>query len=308
MLPLLSSAVVLAGSLTAAREDDEPAPLDDLLSLYLQEAGQHPLLSAAEEQDLARRMADGDTAARERLIESNLRLVVSVATAYQGRGLSLPDLIQEGNVGLIKAVAKFDHTRGFKFSTYATWWIRQAILRAIDDTGPTIRLPVHVHDARGRLRRASSALEQQLEREPTVDELADAVGMAPHKVARLLEAPSVVTSLDAPLKRDHRGLTEEGGALAEVLPAGEAGPDEEAMQTQLRAALDAALAKLPERERKIVQLRYGLHDGQHRTLEEVGAEFGITRERIRQIEARVLRKLRHPHLGKGLRNFLEASA
>ena len=304
----------------------EGIAVDDPVRIYLREIGRVNLLTSQEEQQLAQKVERGEQAtaqlesgdfavaerpqlvrwehegqaAREHLIQANLRLVVSIAKKYIGRGLSFLDLIQEGNIGLMRAAEKFDYHRGFKFSTYATWWIRQAITRAIADQSRTIRLPVHVGETINRVLRTTNRLQQSMEHEPTPDEVALELGLAPEKVRRALEVSRQTVSLEAPVGA-------EGDAVLSDFIEDKSGaaPIESAAQHMLREQIDIALQKLPERERRIIQLRYGLCDGQYRTLEEVGREFGITRERIRQIEARVLRKLRHPAYGRHLRGYLE---
>jgi RNA polymerase primary sigma factor len=309
-----------------AELDQEGIAADDPVRIYLREIGRVNLLSAHEERVLAERVergecaaqqiADGDhadgeraqlqrlscegQAAREHLIQANLRLVVSIAKKYLGRGLSFLDLIQEGNIGLMRAAEKFDYHRGFKFSTYATWWIRQAITRAIADQSRTIRLPVHVGETINRVLRTTNRLQQSMEHDPTPDEVALELGLAPEKVRRALEVSRQTVSLETPVGAEGDAVL---GDFIEDRSG--AAPLESAAQHMLREQIDIALQKLPERERRIIQLRYGLADGQYRTLEEVGREFGITRERIRQIEARVLRKLRHPAYGRHLRGYLE---
>jgi RNA polymerase sigma factor RpoD-like protein len=248
---------------------------------------------------LDRVVADADQA-RQDLIQANLRLVVSIAKKYTSYGLTMMDLVQEGNIGLMKAVEKFDYTKGNKFSTYATWWIRQAITRAIADQSRTIRLPVHMGEAISQVKRTAHKLQQQLQREPTPEEIAQEMELTPAKVRRTLEASLQPMSLEMPVGQEGEGRM--GDFIEDERIAG---PAEAASSLMLRRELEEVLMSLPERERLIIQLRYGLSDGQYRTLEEVGDKFGITRERIRQIEAVALRKLRHPHRGKKLRGFLE---
>ncbi len=301
--------------------------LDDPVRMYLQEIGQVPLLSAEQEVVLAKQMESGDEAtsrlercdystreekraldvlvergndARQHLIQANLRLVVSIAKKYTSYGLTMMDLVQEGNIGLMRAVEKFDYTKGHKFSTYATWWIRQAITRAIADQSRTIRLPVHMGEAISQVKRTSHKLQQVMQREPTPEEIAEAMGMSPSKVRRTLEASMHPLSLEMPVGQEGEGRM--GDFIEDDRISA---PADAAAQMMLREQIEEVLQKLPERERKIIQLRYGLKDGRYRTLEEVGVEFGITRERIRQIEAVALRKLRHPHLGKKLRGYLD---
>jgi RNA polymerase primary sigma factor len=301
--------------------------LDDPVRMYLQEIGQVPLLSAEQEVMLAKQMEAGDIArarlqredyrswqeriqleqqvecgneARQHLIQANLRLVVSIAKKYTSYGLTMMDLVQEGNIGLMRAVEKFDYTKGHKFSTYATWWIRQAITRAIADQSRTIRLPVHMGEAISQVKRTSHKLQQTMQREPTPEEIADAMGISPTKVRRTLEASMHPLSLEMPVGQEGEGRM--GDFIEDDRIST---PADAAAASMLREQIEEVLQKLPERERKIIQLRYGLKDGRYRTLEEVGVEFGITRERIRQIEAVALRKLRHPHLGKKLRGYLD---
>jgi RNA polymerase primary sigma factor len=306
--------------------DREGIAVDDPVRIYLREIGRVHLLTAQEETQIAQQMERGleaverlrkgdhaadeqgryqrqkreGEAARERLIQANLRLVVSVAKKYLRHGMSMLDLIQEGNIGLMRATEKFDYRKGFKFSTYATWWIRQAITRSIADQSRTIRLPVHVGETINRIIRTSNRIQQTTGREPSPDEIATELEIPVEKVRRVLDAARQTISLETPVG------SEGDSVLADFIEDGKtAGPLESASQRILKEQLEIVLNKLPERERKIIQLRYGLYDGRYRTLEEVGHEFGITRERIRQIEARVLRKLRHPHYGVSLRAYLD---
>jgi RNA polymerase primary sigma factor len=301
--------------------------------MYLREIARVPLLTGPEEVALARRIEAGSTAAgtllaaaeegtlddlpgdqrlqlaavvrngkeaKAHLIQANLRLVVSIAKRYTNRGLALLDLIQEGNLGLIRAVEKFDYTKGFKFSTYATWWIRQAVTRAIADQARTIRIPVHMVEAMNRVQRIQRQMVQELEREPTLDELAERVDLPPERVREMLRMGQDPLSLDSPV-----GSTEEA-SLADFIEDthGEA-PADLAARRMLNTTLDETLAELSDRERAVVRMRFGLDDGQPQTLEEVGRRFGVTRERIRQIEAKTLAKLRHPHRSQKLRDYLE---
>lgn len=310
-----------------AEDRDTGEPIEDSVQLYLREIGQVALLTATQERDLAIQIADGKMArrrledenyrdgreraklemmvahgtdARRRLIQANLRLVVSVAKKYIGSPMAFMDIVQEGNIGLMRAVEKFDYTRGNRFSTYATWWIRQAVTRSISEQSRVIRLPVHMSESLVHLRRAIYKLEQQFEREPTPEEIAHALGLSLRKVKRLLQASIQSISLEQPINN----MSE--GSIGEVF-ADESmeTPMEIAAQNMLLQDLSAALNDLPERERTILQLRYGLLDGQHRTLEEVGVTFGITRERTRQIESDALRRLRHPSVGMRLHGYLE---
>jgi len=275
--------------------------------MYLREIGETPLLTADEEVTLAKRIRTGDHDALERLTKANLRFVVSVAKQYQNQGLSLADLINEGNIGLIRAVEKFDFEKGFKFSTYATWWIRQAITRAIADQARTIRIPVHMVETINRLIRVSRGLLQELGREPTVEEIAEAMSkgqevvVTPDKVREIIKVSQEPVSLETPIGEEedsHLGdFIEDRAALA---------PAEAASHQLLKEQVEAVLDSLSGRERRVLQLRFGLEDGRARTLEEVGKEFNVTRERIRQIEAKALRKLRHPSRSKKLRSFLES--
>nr|WP_255604516.1 sigma-70 family RNA polymerase sigma factor [Oscillochloris sp. ZM17-4] len=308
-------------------EDRDNEPVEDSVQLYLHEIGQVALLKADEERDLAMQIVEGKAARRQlddedyadgrerailelkvargldsrrKLIQANLRLVVSVAKKYIGSPMAFMDLVQEGNIGLMRAVEKFDYTRGNRFSTYATWWIRQAVTRSIAEQSRLIRLPVHLSESLVHLRRAIYKLEQELEREPTPQEIAHTMGLSLRKVKRLLQASTQPVSLEQPLNNESEGRV--GEVLAdESLET----PMEIAAQNMLHQELSAALNDLPERERKILQLRYGLIDGQRRTLEEVGVAFGITRERTRQIEAEAMRRLRHPSVGQRLHGYLD---
>jgi len=301
--------------------DAEGAAVDDPVRMYLREIGRVRLLRGVEEVELAQAMRDADAEvekrkrgeghnseiinrgmeARRKLTEANLRLVVSVAKKYIGRGMNLLDLIQEGNIGLIRAVEKFDHTKGYKFSTYATWWIRQAITRAIADQARTIRIPVHMVETINKLVRISRRLLQEYGREPTSDEIGLEMDLPADKVREILKVSQTPVSLETPIGE------EEDSNLGDFIPdeGGEA-PAEAASVQMLRESVEDVLGSLTERERKVLRLRFGLDDGRGRTLEEVGKEFNVTRERIRQIEAKALRKLRHPSRSKKLRDFLEA--
>ncbi len=271
---------------------------DDPVKQYLREIGSYALLSVDEEVDLARRISEGDKAAKRRLTEANLRLVVSIAKRYVGRGLSFLDLIQEGNLGLIKAVDKFDHEKGYKFSTYATWWIRQAITRSIADQSRTIRIPVHMSEVINKTYRVSRNLLQELGREPTEQEIADAMDMPIDKVREVLKVSADPISLDTPIGE------EDDSHLGDFIKdENMMGPEEATSYRMLQEQIEKLLDTLTDRERRVLKLRFGLVDGRCRTLEEVGAEFGVTRERIRQIEAKALRKLRHPNKLKMLRGY-----
>ena len=308
-------------------DEVEAEPAEDSIQLYLQEIGQVALLSAQEETDLAQlyeagraarlRLRDEDFAdnrermrlelqmgrgdeARRRLIQANLRLVVSVAKKYIGSAMPFLDLVQEGNIGLMRAVEKFDYRRGHRFSTYATWWIRQAVTRSIAEQSRLIRLPVHLSESIVQLRRAMYRLEQELEREPTAEELAHALGVSMRKIKRLLSASIQPISLEQPVNSDGEG------SVSDIVADDRAvSPLEIASQNMLQHELAGALSILPERERRILALRYGLDDGRQRTLEEIGAAFGITRERTRQIESEALRRLRHPSVGGRLAGYLD---
>lgn len=273
---------------------------DDPVKFYLKEIGRVPLLSTDEEIELAKKMAEGDVEARTRLSEANLRLVVSIAKRYVGRGMQFLDLIQEGNLGLIKAVEKFDHTKGFKFSTYATWWIRQAITRAIADQARTIRIPVHMVETINKVKKVSSLLLHKNGHEPTAEEIAAEIGMSVDKVREIMRVAQEPVSLETPIGE------EEDSHLGDFIPDDDApAPAEAATHTLLKEQLGDVLQTLTPREEKVLRLRFGLEDGRSRTLEEVGKEFNVTRERIRQIEAKALRKLRHPSRSKKLKDFLD---
>lgn len=296
-LPLLDEAQIgrLEHELSA-----EGVALDDPVKAYLKEIGQVPLLSAEEEQTLARAARAGDADARRRLSEANLRLVVSVAKRYAGRGLPFLDLIQEGNLGLMKAAEKFEPDRGFKFSTYATWWIRQSITRAIADQGRIIRIPVHLVEHINRVRKTAGELLRKNGREPTAEEIAVRLEMEPDRVRELLQLAQEPVSLETPVGE------EEDAHLEDFIQDEEAGiPVDEAGRQLLRRELMSVLKSLTPREERVITLRFGLDDGRPRTLEELGKEFNVTRERIRQIEAKALRKLRHPSRAKRLRDYLE---
>ncbi|WP_048600309.1 RNA polymerase sigma factor RpoD [Rubeoparvulum massiliense] len=274
--------------------------INDPVRMYLKEIGRVPLLSAEEEIELAKRIQQGDESAKRRLAEANLRLVVSIAKRYVGRGMLFLDLIQEGNMGLLKAVEKFDYTKGYKFSTYATWWIRQAITRAIADQARTIRIPVHMVETINKLIRVSRQLLQELGREPTPEEIGKVMDLPPEKVREIMKIAQEPVSLETPIGEEddsHLGdFIEDQDALA---------PSDAAAYELLKEQLESVLHTLTEREENVLRLRFGLDDGRTRTLEEVGKVFGVTRERIRQIEAKALRKLRHPSRSKRLKDFLE---
>ena len=274
--------------------------VDDPVRMYLKEIGKVPLLTAQEEIELAKRMEAGDEYAKQKLCEANLRLVVSIAKKYVGRGMLFLDLIQEGNLGLIKAVDKFDWTKGYKFSTYATWWIRQAITRSIADQARTIRIPVHMVETINKLIRVSRQLLQEEGREPTPDEIAAEMGISVEKVREILKIAQEPVSLETPIGE------EEDSHLGDFIPDDDApAPAEAAAFSMLKEQLVDVLGTLTEREQKVLKLRFGLEDGRARTLEEVGKKFDVTRERIRQIEAKALRKLRHPTRSKKLKDYLE---
>lgn len=279
---------------------DGAVTVDDPVKVYLKEIGRVPLLSSEEEIDLAIRIANGDVQAKQRLSEANLRLVVSIAKRYLGRGMQFLDLIQEGNLGLIKAVDKFDYTKGFKFSTYATWWIRQAITRAIADQARTIRIPVHMVETINKVKKVQSQLLHQNGHEPTPDEIADELDLPVDKVREIMRVAQEPVSLETPIGE------EEDSHLGDFIPDdGAPAPADAASHTMLREQLSDVLSTLTPREEKVLRLRFGLEDGRSRTLEEVGKEFNVTRERIRQIEAKALRKLRHPSRSRKLKDYLD---
>ena len=281
-------------------EGGEGITIDDPVKVYLKEIGWVPLLTPEEEVDLAVRITNGDEAAKKRLSEANLRLVVSIAKRYLGRGMQFLDLIQEGNLGLIKAVEKFDYTKGFKFSTYATWWIRQAITRAIADQARTIRIPVHMVETINKVKKANNQLLHVNGREPSADEIADELEMPVDKVREIMRVAQEPVSMETPIGE------EEDSHLGDFIEDADApAPQDAASLTLLKETLGNVLDSLTPREEKVLRLRFGLEDGRSRTLEEVGKEFNVTRERIRQIEAKALRKLRHPSRSKKLKDFLD---
>ena len=290
--------------ITAEELEDLTVPdsisIDDPVRMYLKEIGKVDLLSSAEEAELAQKMAEGDADAKKRLAEANLRLVVSIAKRYVGRGMLFLDLIQEGNLGLIKAVEKFDYTKGYKFSTYATWWIRQAITRAIADQARTIRIPVHMVETINKLIRVTRQLVQELGRDPSPEEIAKELNMPLDKVSEIMKIAQEPVSLETPIGE------EEDSHLGDFIQDEDApAPSEAATFTLLKEQLSEVINTLTAREEKVLRLRFGLDDGRARTLEEVGKEFNVTRERIRQIEAKALRKLRHPSRSKKLKDYLE---
>lgn len=277
----------------------EEGSVTDPVRQYLREIGRVSLLTAAEEVELAKRAEKEEKTAKHRLISANLRLVVSIAKKYVGRGMSLLDLIEEGNIGLMRAVEKYDWRRGFKFSTYATWWIRQAITRAIADQARTIRIPVHMVETINRFNRTQRRLMQELGREPAPEEVAEALGIDPSKAREIIKVSQEPTSLATKVG------DEEDSELGDFIKATDLQPDEQATRELLKGHLEEVLDTLSPREKRVLQLRFGLEDGRQRTLEEVGREFGVTRERIRQIEAKAIRKLKHPTRAKKLRGYLE---
>lgn len=278
----------------------ESMPLDDSVRMWLKEIGKTPLLTMEQEVELAKRIEAGDEEAKTILTEANLRLVVSIAKRYSGRGMSFPDLIQEGNIGLIRAVEKFDYRKGYKFSTYATWWIRQAITRAIADQGRTIRIPVHMVETINKLIKTSSQLLQELGRVPTPEELAREMGLPTERVIEIMRIAPDPLSLETPIGE------EEDSHLADFIQDQETvSPAEAANNAILREKIEDVLNNLTERERDVLKMRFGLDDGYSRTLEEVGKEFKVTRERIRQIEAKALKKLRHPNRSRKLKDYIE---
>lgn len=287
-----------------ARDDQLVAPpgvkINDPVRMYLKEIGRVDLLSADEEVELAKRILEGDKSAEDELASANLRLVVSIAKRYVGRGMSFLDLIQEGNMGLMKAVTKFDHTKGFKFSTYATWWIRQAITRAIADQARTIRIPVHMVETINKLVRVQRSLLQDLGREPTPEEIGAEMDLPTEKVRNIINISQDPVSLETPIGEEN------DSHLGDFIEDGEAmDPEDNASYEMLKTELEDVLETLTDREENVLRLRFGLDDGRQRTLEDVGKVFGVTRERIRQIEAKALRKLRHPSRSKQLKDFLE---
>lgn len=302
-IPLDDLAVSITGSPISTQAEDaaaESVSIDDPVKVYLKEIGRVSLLTPEEEIDLAIRISKGDVAAKQRLSEANLRLVVSIAKRYLGRGMQFLDLIQEGNLGLIKAVDKFDYTKGFKFSTYATWWIRQAITRAIADQARTIRIPVHMVETINKVKKVSSQLLHTNGHEPSPDEIAEELDMPVDKVREIMRVAQEPVSLETPIGE------EEDSHLGDFIPDDDApAPADAASHTLLKEQLSEVLQTLAPREEKVLRLRFGLEDGRSRTLEEVGKEFNVTRERIRQIEAKALRKLRHPSRSKKLKDFLD---
>ena len=296
---LLDLDAQLPETLSINENFEEETSTTDPVRMYLKEIGKIPLLTAEEELELARRISEGDAEAKKRMIEANLRLVVSVAKHYLGRGMQLLDLIQEGNMGLLKAVEKFDYTKGYKFSTYATWWIRQSITRAVADQARTIRIPVHMVETINRVSRTSRGLVQELGREPTIAEISEVLGISEEKIAEVMKIAQDPVSLETPVGE------EDDSHLGDFIPDSEVTePAESASYNMLRQQLAEVMQTLSPRECKVLRLRFGLEDGRPHTLEEVGKEFDVTRERVRQIEAKALRKLRHPSRSKILKDFL----
>lgn len=296
----LERELAASGETATADVAESAVTIDDPVKVYLKEIGRVPLLTSEEEIDLAIRIKEGDSAAKKRLSEANLRLVVSIAKRYLGRGMQFLDLIQEGNLGLIKAVEKFDYTKGFKFSTYATWWIRQAITRAIADQARTIRIPVHMVETINKVKKVSNQLLHTNGHEASAEEIADVLDMPVDKVREIMRVAQEPVSLETPIGE------EEDSHLGDFIPDDDApAPADAASHTLLKEQLSDVLDTLTPREEKVLRLRFGLEDGRSRTLEEVGKEFNVTRERIRQIEAKALRKLRHPSRSKKLKDFLD---
>ena len=288
-------------SLTTGQYLDDVS--DDSVRLYLREIGKIPLLSAEEEMDLARRIVEGDKKAKDKMAESNMRLVVSIAKRYSGRGLDFLDLIQEGNTGLLRAVEKFDPDKGFKFSTYATWWIRQAITRAIADQARTIRIPVHMVETINKLLRTQRRMTQELNREPTIEELSKELDMEPEKIEYVIKIKQDISSLDAGVGRD--GEDDDSVLQDFIVDEDTVSPEDSASNQLLKEQVQEILSSLSDREQKIVRMRFGLDNGKNHTLEEVGQEFAVTRERIRQIEAKALAKLRKHKDAKKLYEYLD---
>ena len=288
-------------SLTTGQYLDDAS--DDSVRLYLREIGKIPLLSAEEEMDLARRIVEGDKKAKDKMAEANMRLVVSIAKRYSGRGLDFLDLIQEGNTGLLRAVEKFDPDKGFKFSTYATWWIRQAITRAIADQARTIRIPVHMVETINKLLRTQRRMTQELNREPTIEELSKELDMEPEKIEYVIKIKQDISSLDAGVGRD--GEDDDSVLQDFIVDEDTVSPEDSASNQLLKEQVQEILSSLSDREQKIVRMRFGLDNGKNHTLEEVGQEFAVTRERIRQIEAKALAKLRKHKDAKKLYEYLD---
>ena len=288
-------------SLTTGQYLDDVS--DDSVRLYLREIGKIPLLSAEEEMDLARRIVEGDKKAKDKMAEANMRLVVSIAKRYSGRGLDFLDLIQEGNTGLLRAVEKFDPDKGFKFSTYATWWIRQAITRAIADQARTIRIPVHMVETINKLLRTQRRMTQELNREPTIEELSKELDMEPEKIEYVIKIKQDISSLDAGVGRD--GEDDDSVLQDFIVDEDTVSPEDSASNQLLKEQVQEILSSLSDREQKIVRMRFGLDNGKNHTLEEVGQEFAVTRERIRQIEAKALAKLRKHKDAKKLYEYLD---